>query len=411
MVLFVVIALLATAATVGLLLLPLVRAQGSEVSRAARDAAVYRDQLAEIERDVARGTISAAEAAGTRAEISRRLIAASARAEAEGADTRVPTEPHLSPLAIGALAAVPVATVLVYLAVGSPSLPDRPFAERPIEEQRAAVAGIPGAPRMSQAEAEASAGIVPPEPLTQEERTYADQVAQLETVLASRPDDVRGRSILASSYMRQQRFSEAVVVYRELGKLLGPRADAQLFADKAEAMVLAAGGYVSPEAEEAIRTSLTIDQTNPMGRYYAGLALAQRGETERAIFLWERLRAEATEEDAWGPLVDDMLARVRAASGRPPGARGPTAADIAAAEGMAPEEQQAMIRAMVEGLETRLTEEGGAPEEWVRLIQAYAVLEETDEARRVYALSQQSLSGSEAGFVREQALVMGVIAE
>ena len=215
--------------------------------------------------------------------------------------------------------------------------------------------------------------------------------------------------------MRLNRFADAARVFGEIAALLGPRGDAQLFADRAEAMVLAAGGYVSPEAEEIIKKSLAIDQTNPMSRYYAGMALAQRGDAERAIVIWESLSAEATDDDAWGPLVDEMLARVRAASGqsapeRPQG-RGPSAADVAAAEAMSQEERAEMIRSMVGTLEARLTDEGGAPEEWVRLIQAYNVLGEPEEARRAYALSQELLSGSEAGFVREQALVMGVVTE
>ena len=43
---------------------------------ASSDLAVYRDQLAEIERDKAAGTIAPADAEAARVEVSRRLIAA-----------------------------------------------------------------------------------------------------------------------------------------------------------------------------------------------------------------------------------------------------------------------------------------------------------------------------------------------
>jgi cytochrome c-type biogenesis protein CcmH len=82
---------------------------------------------------------------------------------------------------------------------------------------------------------------------------------------------------------------------------------------------------------------------------------------------------------------------------------------MAAAQNLSPEERMEMIEGMVTRLETRLTERGGGPEDWVRLIRALSVLGRDDDARRIYDLSQQELKGSEAGFVREQALAMGVI--
>jgi len=67
---------------------------------------------------------------------------------------------------------------------------------------------------------------------------------------------------------------------------------------------------------------------------------------------------------------------------------------------------------MVARLEDRLTTEGGTVEEWLRLINAYVQLGKPDEARRIYALGAKSLGDtSEAGALREQALVMGVISE
>ena len=65
---------LMTAAAVFAVLWPLAR--GQRVDRGASDAVVYRDQLDEIERDRASGTIGAAEAEAARIEASRRLLAA-----------------------------------------------------------------------------------------------------------------------------------------------------------------------------------------------------------------------------------------------------------------------------------------------------------------------------------------------
>jgi cytochrome c-type biogenesis protein CcmH len=108
-----------------------------------------------------------------------------------------------------------------------------------------------------------------------------------------------------------------------------------------------------------------------------------------------------------------MRAVARAAlPGAAQSAPGPGAAEIEAAGAMTPEERQAMIASMVARLEDRLTTDGGTVEEWLRLINAYVQLGKPDEARRAYALGAAALDGSaEAGALREQALIMGVISE
>jgi len=64
-----------TSLAVGLLLLPLLARRHRPQSREAYNLAVYRDQLAEIERDLARGLLTAEQAEAARAEIGRRILA------------------------------------------------------------------------------------------------------------------------------------------------------------------------------------------------------------------------------------------------------------------------------------------------------------------------------------------------
>ncbi|MBK5958027.1 c-type cytochrome biogenesis protein CcmI, partial [Rhodoplanes elegans] len=71
---------LMTAVALGAALWPLLRRTGP--GRGGDDAAVYRDQLDEIERDLSLGAIGAAEAEAARVEVSRRLIAAAEAAAA-----------------------------------------------------------------------------------------------------------------------------------------------------------------------------------------------------------------------------------------------------------------------------------------------------------------------------------------
>jgi cytochrome c-type biogenesis protein CcmH len=59
-----------------------------------------------------------------------------------------------------------------------------------------------------------------------------------------------------------------------------------------------------------------------------------------------------------------------------------------AAAGMDPQARSEMIRGMVTRLSERLATEGGPPEDWARLINAYGVLGEQDAARRTWDEAQ-----------------------
>src|SRR5882672_5201226 len=107
-----------------MLLAPLFLQRRGPTSREAYNLAVYRDQLAEIERDLARGVLAAEHAEAARAEIARRILALNP-AEAEIGPT---SRPRLA--ATVAILLLPVAAWILYWQLGSPSLPDQPFAAR-----------------------------------------------------------------------------------------------------------------------------------------------------------------------------------------------------------------------------------------------------------------------------------------
>jgi cytochrome c-type biogenesis protein CcmH len=404
MVLFYAVAGALALATAFVLVRPLMMGPSGTEARGTRDTRLYRDQLDEIERDLARGTITAGEAEGVRAEVSRRLIAATGRAKTAVAFSPAPRL-HSRLLAGIALIGAPALAVGLYLAVGMPGQPDLPLARRAAIE--AAQAEL--APRPSQAEAEAAYAPGPALPLTGEQQDYTGLMARLEILLEQRPDDARGLELLATGYMRIERYADSWRAYERLLAVIGDEAEAGHYAAMAEAMVQAAGGYVSPEAERAIGEALARDETLLVARYYAGLAMAQSGRIGEAIAIWERLKVETPADAPWRGFLDSMLAEAKAMRS---GAPGPSAADIEAAGAMSPEERQEMIEGMVARLEQRLTSEGGEAEEWLRLMNAYARLGRRDDAARIARLGIAAFgTGAQAGFLREQALVMGLIAE
>ena len=107
-----------------LLLLPLLWRRRGSAARDAYNLAVYRDQLAEVERDVGRGLLSGEQAEAARVEIGRRILALNpAHVEAAAASNA----PAVAMLAVLLL---PIAALALYWQLGSPAQPDQPFAER-----------------------------------------------------------------------------------------------------------------------------------------------------------------------------------------------------------------------------------------------------------------------------------------
>ena len=100
------------------------------------------------------------------------------------------------------------------------------------------------------------------------------------------------------------------------------------------------------------------------------------------------------ENAAYRAAYDEAKARA-AAPGTGTGV-GPGPADIQAAQAMAPQDRQAMIRKMVEGLDKRLRQNPADPEAWVRLIRSRKVLGEPDKAREALSRALVAFAADDA---------------
>jgi cytochrome c-type biogenesis protein CcmH len=343
------------------------------------DLRVYRDQLAEIDRDRARGVLSDSEAVTARAEVARRLLDLDRR----GAGTEAPVAGPRALAAAAVVVAVIGATAAVYWQIGAPGYADVPLAER------LATADALRATRPGQAEAErqvAAARPAAPAPDPQ----MAALMDRLRSAIASRPDDLEGHRLLARNEAALGNFAAAAAAQARVVAILGDAATAADHADLAEMRIVAAGGYVSPEAEAALDAALALDPDNGPARYYSGLLYAQTGRADLAFAIWDGLRQDSAPDAPWLAALQAQLPEVAAMAGirydppAPPAAtQGPTEADIAAAADMDPEARAEMIRGMVEGLAGRLAADGGSPADWGRLIAALTVLGENDRARTI----------------------------
>ncbi len=242
-----------TAAVLAALLMPFLRKpQGMPGSDADFDAAVYRDQLQELDRDAARGLIGEAEAQAARNEISRRLLQV-ARAEAPASGDRY---------ALLAVLMVPLIALPIYAMHGSPGSPDVALRER----LKGAVAN----------------------------QDFAALVASVEAHLAKNPNDVEGWRVLAPGYKREQRWSDAAEAYANILRLAPPTADA--IADYGEMLVYANEGMVTDEALQAFSRALKLDARNQRAQYYYDLSLKQEGRapalTDEQIATGQGISAE-----------------------------------------------------------------------------------------------------------------------
>ncbi|MGB7318099.1 MAG: c-type cytochrome biogenesis protein CcmI [Planktotalea sp.] len=369
--------------TVVLLALALWRGHSMARPAAEFDLKVYRDQLAEVERDLARGITAPEDAERALTEISRRILAADKSLREDKAATRSPVAARAT-LVAGLAVALIGGSLLLYRELGAPGYGDLALSTR-IER-----ADIARKERPSQASAEAS--LPPAVPNLNVPEDYLKLVAQLRTAVSQRPNDLQGATLLATHERRLGNAAAAHAAQAEVLRLKGSDASAEDFANYADMLVIAAGGYVSPQAEGALAAALKKDPKNGVARYYSGLMMMQVGRPDVAFRAWATLLQESPDDAAWVDPIREQIEELAFRAGveyeLPPlkteGLAGPSADDVKNAAEMSAADRQEMIAGMVARLSDRLATEGGTPEEWARLIGAIGVLGDEDRAALIW---------------------------
>ena len=266
------------ALALALLLRPLLARRGAagRVSRKEANVAVYRDQLRELEAELAAGKIAPADHQRAKEELQARLLedvdvaaAAEAAPRASGRGVAV---------AVGL--AVPACAVALYFFVGSPDAVN---------------------PRVS--------------PDKVSELRIEDMVGRLAAKMRNNPDDVEGWKMLGRSYAVLGRFADAVDAYAKAVKF-APR-DAALLADFADALAMVHGQKLQGEPEKLVLRALEIDPQNLKALALAGTAAFHRNDFKRAADYWERMLplVEPDSEDA--RQIKDNVAEARTRAGEP----------------------------------------------------------------------------------------------
>ncbi|HEY0276173.1 MAG TPA: c-type cytochrome biogenesis protein CcmI [Paenirhodobacter sp.] len=329
------------------------------------DLRVYRAQLAEIDRDLARGVLPEDEAARTRIDIARRMLDADRSAPPD--ETRTPQEATLAALAVIVLALL--AAVIGYAQIGAPGYADQPLRIR----LAAAEALYHSRPTQEAAEARAEA-MRAPAPAADPD--FLALMARLRATMADRPDDETGLALLARNEMRLGNFHAGWQAQQRLIALKGAGAEADDHARLGEDMTIAAGGLVTPEAEAAFVAALDSAPDNGRARYYLGLMMAQNGRGDRAFAMWQALLRTSPPNAPWRAPIRQNIRALAWLAGQEDDLPPDSATET-------PTENLAAGREMVARLNDRLARDGGIAADWARLISALRVLGETARATRI----------------------------
>jgi cytochrome c-type biogenesis protein CcmH len=343
-----IILLAMTAGAVMAVLWPLSRRYAVE-RQADPDTHFYREQIAEIERDLARGVLLPAEAEAAKAEAARRLLRATGFQAESFAAVGEPALRRRRAASTLALSIVPILALATYEIYGSPQLLLRP----------PAVAAKQPADNLD----------------------LMTAVAQIEAHLAKNPQDGRGWEVIAPVYLRMGRTDDATKAYEAAIRYLGPQADR--LANYGEVLVIAKDGLVSNEAQAAFEQAAKLDAASAKARFYLARAAAQDGQIEKAKAAYAELLSLASADAPWVEAVKQELAQLGAPQ---PGA----------GQGSEPQVGAPDIARMVSGLASRLEAQGGTAEEWARLMRSYAVLGQRDKAAVAARRARESLAQDNA---------------
>jgi cytochrome c-type biogenesis protein CcmH len=367
------------------LLRPAPRGEGSEESSpaAAADVAVYKDQLKEVAVDEASGTLGAVEAESARSEIARRLLRSTAATEKGGAPAPVGRYRFAAYASILTSVTLPLASLALYLHYGTPGLPGDPFSARIADK----------------------AGAANPN----------DLIAKVEERLRQHPEDGTGWSVIAPVYYAMGRYDDAATAYAHALRLLGETPERlQGFAN---ARIRDNNGIIPDDARKALHRILVLAPDREEPRIWLALAKEQDGKLTEAAADYRNLLDKAPKNVPWRKVIEARLAaltaggdqKIPAGSAKTETAEASAAApastpDAAAVSAMTPDQRQAFITRMVDGLATRLKTDGSDAAGWLKLIRAYKVLGRHDDAVKALSDARTNLKGDQAGLARVEGL-------
>jgi len=316
------LALLATV-TVGALLVPLLRAGARRTERLDSELAIYRDQLAEIERERAAGAVPETEAAAARVEVERRILAAAAATNAAAPKDSSALHRFLPP-ALSLL--IPLLALGIYLQIGHPG---------------------PTLKQVAQ----------PPHPRADGQKTVTAEslLAEARARLAQAPDDPDALSALGEALVLEADGTVTPAAIDAFERALALRPD-----DARAAYYLGLHEAQSGDSRAALARWRELEARSPPDAPWLSMLRAEIARVARAAGLPQPAAPQ-------------------------PAMPQPSRDQVEAMQNLPPEQRQQAIRGMVEGLDAKLKENPGDRAGWLRLANAWKVLGENARAADAYA--------------------------
>ncbi|SHM51852.1 c-type cytochrome biogenesis protein CcmI [Rhizobacter sp. OV335] len=289
---FLIAAALLVAATLLVLLRPWRRAaQAAESTARDANTAVYRDQLAELDRDLAAGTIGPADHEQARGELQKRLLA----------DAGV-AEPVIAPRASGRSTVIALALALPVLAAGLYAWRGNPAALNP-----------------------------PPPPAQRGEVTQQQieqMIATIEARVEKNPNDSKAWMVLARSYRAMGRPADSAKAFGHVGSELLDR-DPVMLTEYADVLATVANGDLQGKPLKLVQQALAVDPNNAMALSMSATAAYQRQDMKTATAQWQQLLPMLPPESDYAKFIVQTLAEIR--GGTAGVAAGSASAPVAAA--------------------------------------------------------------------------------
>jgi len=233
--------------------------------RKEANLAIFRDQLAELERENAEGSLATADFEQAKSELQRRLLE---EIEPSAADGLAATHGPSRKTAIAILLLLPILGLLGYGMLGNPKALD---------------------PMQTAA----------PQQMTPEK--INEMVASLAAKMQANPDDLQGWLMLARSYKSLGRYDDAVQAFAKAEKVVDENPD--LLAAYAETIAMANGKGLQGKPAQLVEKALKIDPKHGHSLFLAGAAAMEASDNKKGIAYWEAL----LEQVEPGSEIDQML--------------------------------------------------------------------------------------------------------
>ncbi len=268
-----------------------------QIERQAANITIYRDQLAELERDLRDDTLSREQYGSSKQELQKRMLQ-DVSENGESVTHLVPTSRHGVVAGIIVTLVIPLAAIYLYLVIGDTRglLPQSQLAN---------------ATQFSQNGAGGEEGHI----------DISSMVESLAARLRENPEDIEGWVMLGRSYAIMERFDDASATYAKLVQMVPD--NPQFLSDYADMLAMINNGSLLGKPAEMITRALAIDPNFPKALALAGTLEFEQDKFDQAVAYWERLLSAIPADSRLHKSVSDSIVQAKSLAMRSKGESAP----------------------------------------------------------------------------------------